>query len=185
MRPSRAGLLLGLLTVSVLLALAAARLLSDESEPPPRLEAEGVTLQRKVDSVLDQARRAYPHLLVTVRGLGNDGLLLEVGWERPDIASGRYEEEVRQRAEDQREATISIFQAVARAHQPMAHFGAFEDRMLVPIWSRAQILSVAPRDMRDFSAYSSFQLAAEIKEGYAVISGSLEPALDLFGDQSL
>lgn len=181
MRVARAGFLAGVLSISVLLGLGIARLVGQDDPEPRPIVARGLTLGSKVESAIAQARDRYPHVDVEVRGLGNDGLLLAVGWVKPDPGADNYADEVRVRVEDQREATLRIFQAVARAHPPMRHFGAFEDRLLVPIWSRSQILSVEdPEMMRDFSTYSAFQLAAEIKEGYAVISGGLGEPQSLF-----
>jgi len=61
-------------------------------------------------------------------------------------------------------------QTIARTNPGIDHLGAFEDRAIVPIWSRQQVLAAGdPRQFRDFARLSEFQFDAERQTGYFAI----------------
>lgn len=165
------------LPVAVLIAImlgAAAGLLL-RPEPTPEITAEGDNLQEKVDSALREIDDRYPNVSLEIRGLSSEGVLLYTGWKKPDASDEDYVDEIRKRARDQREATVAFFQALARTEPSPRRFGAFEDRVLISIWSRRQILTAGdPARYRDFATYSAFRLDAEDLEGYSVITGGFE-----------
>lgn len=165
--------MIGALLVALLLGAGVSRLITTEEDLPP-IVARGEGIQDTVDSAIEQIQARYPDFDVEIRGLGADGILLKVGWVKPPRGADDYVAEIEQRVRDQREALIVLFQAVAAANPQMQNFGAFEDRLLVPIWSRTQIVEAGdPRDYRDFDVYSAFQLSAARKEGYGTIFGDL------------
>jgi hypothetical protein len=159
--------------IAVMLGAAVGLLL--RSEPLPAITAPGDNLQEKVDSALRQVNDRYPNVSLEIRGLSSEGVLLHTGWKKPDADDRDYVDEVQDRAQDQREATVAFFQALARTDNSPRRFGAFEDRLLISIWSRRQILSAGdPARYRDFTTYSAFRLDAAELDGYSVISGAIK-----------
>lgn len=143
-------------------------------DPFPPIVVAGSGLQERADSALAQAEDRYPHVLLEVRSLSHDGILIQSRWEKPEAGTQDFAGEVGRRVEDQREATIAVLQALARSDPSLKRLGATEDGLLIPGWSRAQILGAGdPRTFRDFASYSAFQLSADDLGGYAVISGAL------------
>jgi hypothetical protein len=160
------------LVIVVLLGVAGGLLL--RPDPFVAITARGVSLQAKIDSALSEIGDRYPHVTIDVRGASAHAIAIEAGWEKPD-AGDRFSEEIRVRVENQREATIAFLQAMARSHRSLQDFSAAEDRVLIPIWSRSQILEAGdPRRYRDFETFSAFQFSARELGGYSVIGGSLQ-----------
>ncbi|MGI8774141.1 MAG: hypothetical protein ACR2KQ_03845 [Actinomycetota bacterium] len=171
----RFGWAIGIAGVVLSLAVGATLAILFRGDPVPPIVATGPDLQARVDSAVVQVEDRYPHVLLEVRSLSHGGILIRSRWEKPEAGMGDFADEVGRRAADQREATVAFLQAIARSDPSIKRLGAAEDGLLVPAWSRAQILGAGdPRTFRDFATYSAFQFSAEDLGGYAVISGSLK-----------
>lgn len=171
-RVSPVWFLLLAVAIASLLGLSMGLLLRGDSFDA--ITAHGDSLQARVDSVLEQIEARYPHVEFEIRGLSSQGVLIQTEWEKPDSGIRGFADEVRARAQDQREATVAFLQAMARSDRSLQDFGAAEDRLLVPIWSRSQVLQAGdPRRYRDFEAFTAFQFSARDLTGYAVIGGSI------------
>ncbi len=105
---------------------------------------------------------------LSIAGLSRESVLVKTLWKLPEEPVGeRYTAELRQTIEDSREATILLLQTIARTNPGIDHLGAFEDRAIVPIWSREQVLTAGdPRQLRVFARFSEFQFDAERQTGY-------------------
>jgi hypothetical protein len=136
---------------------------------PVRVGGRGV--ESRVASALEQITSRYPSVELSIAGLSRDGVLVKTWWKLPEGPVGeRYTAELRQTIEDSREATILLLQTIARTNPGIDHLGAFEDRTIVPIWSREQVLAAGgPRQFRDFARLSEFQFDAERQTGYSAI----------------
>lgn len=148
---------------------------ASEPPPPPRIAVEGSSLQQRVDSAVAQVRKHYPNFRVEIDGLSFEQVALRVGWVLPDVdpSSDDYSEEIVRRVEDSREATIVLLRAIARSNPDMTRFSAYEDRLVIPIWSRAQILAAGEPDaLRAFDDYRRFVFSAEDRGGYSVLFGN-------------
>ncbi len=140
---------------------------------PVRVRGRGV--ESRVASALEQITSRYPRVELSITGLSRDGVLVKTWWRLPEGPVGeRYTAELRQTIEDSREATILLLQTIARTNPGINHLGAFEDRAIVPIWSREQVLAAGdPRLFRDFTRLSEFQFDAERQTGYfAIFNGA-------------
>ncbi len=144
---------------------------ASENAAPPQITVEGDSLPQRVRSALTQVREHYPHYRLDIQSLSPAGVAMTVGWDKPDLdpLTDEYNEEVVRRVEDSREATIVLLRAIARSDPGLDRFSAHEDRLFIPIWSRAQILSADPAELRDFDAYSRFMFSARDRTGYAAL----------------
>ncbi|MCA1674010.1 MAG: hypothetical protein LC799_18030 [Actinobacteria bacterium] len=138
---------------------------------PPQITVEGTSIGQRVRSALAQVRQHYPHFKVDIQALSSQGVAMTVGWHNPDLAplSDDYSDEIVRRVEDSREATIVLLSAIARSNPSLDRFSAYEDRLFIPIWSRAQVLSADPAELREFDAYTRFLFSARDRAGYAAI----------------
>jgi len=136
---------------------------------PVRVEGRGV--ESRVASALEEITSRYPSVELSIASLSHDGVLVKTWWRLPEEPVGeRYTAELRQTIEDSREATILLLQTIARTNPGIDHLGAFEDRAIVPIWSREQVLAAGdPRQFRAFARFSEFQFDAERQTGYFAI----------------
>jgi hypothetical protein len=145
------------------------------SEPrrPPKILVDGSSVNQRVASALTQVRKRYPHFRVQLEGLSSQGVAFTVGWHNPDLPplGDEYNEETVGRVEDSREATVVLLRAIARSNPSINRFSAYEDQLLIPIWSRAQVLAADPIDLRDFDAYTEFVFSARDRAGYAALLG--------------
>lgn len=137
--------------------------------PPVRVDGRGVST--RVHSALEQIASRYPTVELSIAGLSPEGVLVSTWWRLPEEPVGkRYQLELSETIEDSREATILLLQSIARTNPGIDHLGANEDRSIVPIWTREQVLAAGdPRDFRDFTRFSKFQLTAERQPGYFAI----------------
>lgn len=126
------------------------------------------TVEARVSSALSQIRKLYPGVDLAIESASSFGIMVKVWWERPDPpVDDSYLAQQHDTFLNSREATIRFLQAVARSNSAMTRFGAYEDRLLVPIWSRRQILDAGdPVSYRDFERYAAFQLDAVEQSGY-------------------
>jgi hypothetical protein len=133
----------------------------------------GPDLESRVSSALEQVAPRYPTVELSIAGLSRDGVLVKTLWVPPKGSTGeRYHAELTETIEDSREATVLLLQTIARTNPEIDHLGAFEDRVIVPIWSRGQVLEAGdPRDFRDFTRFSRFQFDAERQSGYVALYG--------------
>jgi len=140
--------------------------LGDPRETEP-LRVSGAFLDERVASARDEVHRRYPDVAVEVIGVSAEQVMFKVAWKPPGAAVADYAGEIAERVQDQREATVLLLKAVAR--EPSVRFvGAFEDSLIVPVWSRAQIKDAAdPALYRDWDTYSHFQHSAVKQGGYA------------------
>jgi len=136
---------------------------------PVRVAGRGVST--RVHSALEQVASRYPTVELSVAGLSRDGVLVSTWWRLPEEPVGkRYHAELSETIEHSREATILLLQSMALTNPGIDHLGAYEDRSIVPIWTREQVLAAGdPRDFRDFTRFSKFQLSAERQTGYFAI----------------
>lgn len=144
-----------------------------EPAPPPKISVQGFSVSQRVASALTQVRQHYPDFRVQLQGLSSEGVSFTVGWTNPDLPplSDEYQEEIVRRVEDSREATFVLLRALARSDPDLRRFSAHDDRLFIPIWSRAQILKADPTKLRDFSAYRRFLFTAHERAGYAAVFG--------------
>lgn len=157
----------GLATYGVL--YAGTTWLGNISEPP--IEVTGATLEQRVDSAVAQVEERFPHFDVVEERLGVNGVLFRTRWEVPQGLGGDdYADEVAHRAQDAREATVTLLKALAAKERRLENLGAFEDNMIMPIWERKQILAADdPGEYRSFQKFSAFQLGARFQTGYTVL----------------
>ena len=136
---------------------------------PVRVGGRGV--ESRVASALEEITSRYPSVELSIAGLSRESVLVKTLWKLPEEPVGeRYAAELRQTIEDSREATILLLQTIARTNPGIDHLGAFEDRAIVPIWSREQVLAAGdPRQFRAFARFSEFQFDAERQTGYFAI----------------
>lgn len=142
------------------------------TEPaPPQIAVEGASIGQRVRSALAQVREHYPHFKVDIQTLSSQGVAMTVGWHNPDLAplTDDYNDEIVRRVEDSREATMVLLHAIARSNPSLDRFSAYEDRLFIPIWSRAQVLSADPAELREFNAYTRFVFSARDRAGYAAV----------------
>ena len=127
----------------------------------------GRGVESRVASALEEITSRYPSVELSIAGLSRDGVLVKTWWRLPEEPVGeRHTAELRQTIEDSREATILLLQTIARTNPGIDHLGAFEDRAIVPIWSREQVLTAGdPRQLRVFARFSEFQFDAERQTG--------------------
>lgn len=148
--------------------------LGAQASPPVRpIVAEGDSIEERVTSVVDEARRRYPDSRIELEGLSPTGVQLRIGWERPDTddpLSDAYTEEISRRVKDSREVTIVLLQAIARSVPGMTRLSAYEDRIFIPIWSRDQILAADASELREFDRFISFVSSAADRGGYSILN---------------
>ncbi|MGH2808121.1 MAG: hypothetical protein ACRDKT_12705 [Actinomycetota bacterium] len=117
------------------------------SSPIPAIIATGATIAERVDSARRQLRVHYPHVDIDVQFAGRGGVAASVVWwdDLPSGTGGDYAAVIQRRVDGSREAGIVFLQAVAKAVPSMTSFSLFEDRSIMPIWSRDQILGIGTR----------------------------------------
>ncbi|MGH2750129.1 MAG: hypothetical protein ACRDK3_04555 [Actinomycetota bacterium] len=145
--------------------------------PHSSVEVSGRSVSSRVNSALKEITSRYPTVELSFVGASRDSILVKTGWELPDTPVGeRYYTELQDTIEDSREATILLLQTIARTNPGIDHLGAYEDRNIVPIWSREQVLAAGdPRNFRDFERFTSFQVDAERQTGYfAILTGGTD-----------
>jgi hypothetical protein len=167
------GLLYGVTTWLGGLGDASAVTAKGRASALPPVRVLGPDLESRVSSALEQVASRYPTVELSIAGLSRDGVLVKTLWVPPQGSTGeRYHAELTETIEDSREATVLLLQTIARTNPEIDHLGAFEDRVIVPIWSRGQVLEAGdPRDFRDFTRFSRFQFDAERQSGYAALYG--------------
>lgn len=135
------------------------------------VELEGDSPATQLASAITQVRQRYPGVVIDVEGASAALVRFRVTFSIPediDPASDEYNEQISRRAGDSREATLLLFQTIATQVGSVQRFSAFDDLMLVPTWSRKQILdSQEPHEYRDFDTYSRFVTSADTLSGYS------------------
>jgi hypothetical protein len=132
------------------------------------LVVRGETLHERVAYATTQIRERYPLVTVEVAGATSQHVMFRVGWKVPDRTTDDYADEIVERVQDQREATVLLLKSVVEDQRSIRFAGAFEDGLYVPIWARRQLLEAGdPARYRDFSTYAAFQSSAERQLGYA------------------
>lgn len=142
------------------------------AEPAP-ISALGSTTARRIDVAIERVERLYPHFEVIASSFSATSVRVQVGWEVPQDVHPvtRHDAEIARRVGDLREATVLLLQIVATSNPRVRWLSAYEDRLLVPTWSRRQIVSAGPPSAyRGFGAFSSFQFSAASLGGYASLS---------------
>jgi hypothetical protein len=171
------GLLYGVTTWLGGLGDARAVTAEGEASALPPVRVTGQDLESRVSSALDQVASRYPTVELSIAGLSRIGVLVKTWWVPPQGSPGeRYYAELTETIEDSREATVLLLQTIARTNPEVLSLGAFEDRAIVPVWSRGQVLEAGdPRDFRDFTSFSRFQSDAKSQSGYfAIYNGARE-----------
>jgi hypothetical protein len=144
-----------------------ARASESPSEP---ITLRGADPETRLTSAVTQLRQRYPSVVLDVEGASAAGVRFRITFLIPDVdpASDKYNDEVSRRVGDSREATLLLFQTIAKQIPSVRRFSAFDDFMLVPTWSRQQILnSQDPQEYRDFDTYTRFVRSAETLSGYS------------------
>lgn len=144
-----------------------ARASASPSEP---ITLHGADPETRLASAITQVRQRYPDVVLDVGGASTAGVRFRITFSIPDVdpASDEYNEEVSRRTGDSREATLLLLQTIARQIPNVRRFSAFDDLMLVPTWSRQQVLnSQDPQEYRDFDTYMRFVMSAETLSGYS------------------
>jgi hypothetical protein len=136
--------------------------------PLPPVRVAGNSVSTRVHSALEEVASRYPTVELSLAGLSRDGVLVSIWWRLPEGSVGeRYHAELSDTFEDSREATILLLQTIARTNPSIDELGAFEDRIIVPIWSKEQVLQAGdPADFREFARFSQFQRSARRQAGY-------------------
>lgn len=144
-----------------------ARVSASPSEP---ITLRGTDPETRLASAITQVRQRYPDVVLDVEGASAAGVRFRITFSIPDVdpAGDEYNDEVSRRVGDSREATLLLFQTIAKQTPSVRRFSAFGDLMLVPTWSRQQVLnSQDPREYRDFDTYTRFVMSAETLSGYS------------------
>lgn len=140
--------------------------------PRPIVIGVGDT-ETRIRDLIDRVTARYDGIGFSISGLAHDGVLLQMRWEIPK--EGSQDERIQvieQRVKDLREATVLLMQSIASSDSGMRQIGAFEDRSIVPVWTRAQILAAgSPSDHREFDRFTGFQISAHKQLGYFTIGG--------------
>ncbi len=131
----------------------------------PRGDAEEGIL-----AAVRQVRRQYPGVLIEAETASPPSVRFRVTFEVPEVdpLSAEYNEEVTRRVGDSREATLLLMRAVAAQIPSVQRLSAYEDGMLVPTWSRDQVLATDdPEAYRGFDQYTRFVGKAQGLGGYS------------------
>lgn len=128
-----------------------------------------------IRAAVRQVRRHYPGVSIEVEAASPPSVRFRVTFEVPDVdpLSEGYNQEVIRRIGDSREATLLLMRAVAAQVPSVQRLSAYEDGMLVPTWSRDQVLRTGdPAAYRGFDEYTRFVRAAEALGGYSQLQPS-------------
>lgn len=142
-------------------------------EQPEEIEVTGDSVGQRVRSAMAQVRRRYPHYRIHKHFAVEEAAFFNVGFEIPALEGSveEYTDEVKLRAENYREATVLLLQTVARTNPTVRRLSAFDDELVVPMWTRTQILETdAASRYRAYDAFTAFQTSAHEMGGYSTIS---------------
>lgn len=119
----------GLATYSALYVLTTWLGALASTEP---LRVRGDTLQQRVAYSVSELRERYPHVLVEVAGISPSQIMFRVGWRVPHRTTDGYVDEIAERVQDQREATVLLLKSVVEDQPSIRLAGAFETDCTCP-----------------------------------------------------
>lgn len=141
-----------------------------EPSPAPKVVIPRGDPEEGILAAVRQVRRQYPGVLIEAEAASPPSVRFRVTFEVPEVdpLSAEYNEEITRRVGDSREATLLLMRAVAAQIPSVQRFSAYEDGMLVPTWSRNQVLATdEPEAYRGFDEYTRFVRGAQELGGYS------------------